>query len=436
MTQSDGSGGVRGWYHGWNVVAATMVSQVAGLSLTYNVFSLFVQDWSRDLHASVSQMMLPLAAMVSVCAALAPWVGSLADRLPARRLFGAGLFGIGLFYIAVSVATQTWQVIALYAFLGAPSLTLCSSVTANALISRWFTRRVGLAFGLSAFGIGFGGVLLPPLVAVLLPEFGWRMIWRGTGLLVAFVLMPVVVLVIRDRPEEQGSNDYLTAPGNAAGAHHGNAHGDGQPGWRNVVSHRNFWLLIAIYLPIMGVGGACTQNIAPYSAAHQLPERSAGILLAVLSFSHVIATVVLGMLIDRFGSQRPLAGLALAVGIGTTILAIDGSLPAIAVGAALIGLASSVFTALAAAILAEFGSQGFGRAFGLATLFQPLGTSFAFVMARANEATGSYVLPLIGCTALMLLSCILCLMLRLPRGYGAERRFERITPPGSVTDKI
>ena len=139
----------RGWYHGWNIVVVTILSQVAANGLTYNTFSLFVREWSTDLHAPISQLQLAVAAMALFAALASPAIGALADKYPARRLFGCGLLGIAAFYLAISVTTAAWQVIALYGLFVPLALALCTSVTANPLISRWFVRRLGLALGLS-----------------------------------------------------------------------------------------------------------------------------------------------------------------------------------------------------------------------------------------------------------------------------------------------
>ncbi len=35
------------WYHGWNIVAVCVVSQVSALALTITCFSLFLKDWTQ-----------------------------------------------------------------------------------------------------------------------------------------------------------------------------------------------------------------------------------------------------------------------------------------------------------------------------------------------------------------------------------------------------
>jgi MFS family permease len=404
----------RGWYYGWNIVAVTILAQVAANGLTYNAFSLFVHQWSTDLHAPISQLQLAVAAMALVCALAAPVIGTFADKYPARRLLGCGLAGIGLFYLAVSMATAAWQVIALYGLLVPVALGLSTSVVANPLISRWFTRRLGLAIGLSSFGMGMAGVLLPPVIAAVLPWLGWRMIWRVGGLCVALLVMPLVVLLTRDRPTEREGLHYLTDDGSARYSHA--QHAMGTLSWREVMTRRNFWLLVFIYLPIMAVYGGVGQNLAPYATSHGLSEQTAGQLLSVLSLSHLVATLTLGMLSDRFGNRLPLVSLAALVAVGAVVLSFGASLPTIVVGCVLVGFGGGVFTLLAAGMAVEFGASGVGRAFGMAMFFIPLGSLSPFAIAKAQENTGSYAPALLGMTTLVIVSGLFSLLLRERRG--------------------
>jgi MFS family permease len=174
--------------------------------------------------------------------------------------------------------------------------------------------------------------------------------------------------------------------------------------------------MVAIYLPMVAIGGAVTQNLAPYAAARGMGEQSAGILIAALSFAHLVSTLGLGLLADRFGVRLPMAFLCLTVAAGTVVLAWSHSLPMAMAGAALVGVSSGMITPVAAGIAAEFGSAGFGRAFGLLMLFLPLQTPVAPLFARMEEVTGSYVPALMIFTAVLLLCAMLSLLLRVPRG--------------------
>jgi MFS family permease len=404
----------RGWYYGWTIVAVLMLSNVAGNSLTYNTFALFAPVWSRDLHAPISQFMWCIPAMLIVASPLSPVVGVLADRMPPRRLFAIGLLGMALFYLLVSFATAPWQIVVLYGLVAAPFLLLSTAIPANAVISRWFVRRLGLALGLSSFGIGLGGVVIPPLVAAIQPDVGWRAIWRGGALILAVVVMPLVVWVVRDRPSARDGTYYLTGDDGASRprAHGPSSAGHGGPTWRDVLTRGQFWILVVVYLSILSTASALNQNMGAIAISHGLSQQQTGYLLAAFSAAHIVATLVTGLLSDRYGARLPMCGLALTVATGVIILAFGQGLPLFVLAAALIGFNSGFMTPLAAGIAAEFGSAGFGRAFGLAMAFLPVGTPLPFLVARAKEATGTYVPVLLAFFVVLIVAAALSLLLR------------------------
>lgn len=408
----------RGWYYGWNIVAVCVLSQVAANGLTYNALSLFLGDWSKQLHAPISFLQLTVTGMVLVCAPISPFIGQLADRYPPRRLFACGLLGMAAFYFAISEAHAAWQIVALYTVLAPVALGLSTAITSNALISRWFVRRLGVALGLSAFGIGMAGVLLPPLIAALLPMVGWRTIWRAGALLLAVAVMPLVVFVIRARPTEREGLDYLVGDGGTPRGH-GHAAGAGGIGFRDILGRRNFWILLAVYLPLMALNGGVVQNLAPFAASHGFGRQIGGLLISLHSAAFLAATLSLGFLSDRFGNRLPFAGLAVAVAAGGVILAFGASLPAIAAGTALVGLGGGLYTLLSAAIAVEFGAEGFGRAYGLAMLFLPAGSLAPFAIAKSQENLGSYVPALIALSVVVLVGGAIALLLRERHGGHA-----------------
>jgi MFS family permease len=433
MTTGTGPAPPRGWYYGWNIVAVCVLAQVAANGLTYNCMTLFLPDWSKQLHAPVSLLQLSIAGMVLVCAPLSPFAGQLADKYPPRWLFGCGLLGMAVFYFAISEATAPWQILALYATIAAVALTVSTAIPANALISRWFIRRLGVALGISAFGIGMAGVILPPIIAAVLPIVGWRMVWRAGAFLLAFVVMPLVVLVIRNHPTEREGLHYLVGDDGSQHLHHSHASSSGQLTWRDIAARRNFWILVAVYLPLLALNGSMALNLAPYALSHGLSRPTAGILISLLSFSHIVATLGLGFLSDRFGNRLPFAGLAVVVALGGVVLAFGAGLPLIALGCVLVGLGGGLYTLLSAAIAVEYGAAGFGRAYGLAMLFLPAGSLSGFVIAKSQETVGSYAPALVGFAVIAFIGGAISLLLRERRGGHLTEEEKEVAMEEAVT---
>ena len=408
------------WYYGWTIVAVIVLSQVAANALSYYSFPQFVPVWAPEMHAKPSLFQLSIMALLLGAAPSSVIVGAWADKYSARLLFGVGLTGMALFYFLVSLATQPWQIIALYGLVAAPVLTMCTAVAANALISRWFVRSLGTALGISTCGVGLAATVLPKVVATFLPEVGWRMIWRIGALLVVAVVMPIVVMVIRDRPSERHGLHYLTVDGSIPVAI---PNPDGPSasnlGWRDVMARRTFWLLVAIYLVMIGTGTAFVQNMGILAKTRGLSPQDAATLISMVGVAHVVASLVMGMLADRFGNRLPLAGMAVAVACGIGFLAIGHSLPVMALGAGLIGLNAAVFTPLSSAIATEYGAKDFGRAFGLVMLFLPFSQIFPYAVALQQEMTHSYLPGMAVCICMLVLVAGLSLMLK-EKGRGGR----------------
>jgi len=410
-----------GWYYGWNVIAIAVLAQIAANGIALNAFSLFLHDWSSELHSPISALQLAIVPMLLISSLLSPLAGILADKFPARWLMGGGLLGIAAFCLLLSAVKATWQVYVLYGTLLPLAVGFSTTVVANALVSRWFVRRIGLALGLTAFGVGLSGALLPPVIGAAMPSVGWRGIFRIASLVIGFVVVPLVLIALRDRPSALEGIHYLSGQGNA---HPHRGHGQigargGGLGWRDVISRKNFWLLLAVFLPIMAIYGGCTQNLAPIAASHGLNQRSAGTLLSVVSVAHVTSSLMLGLVSDRFGNRLPLAGLSVVMAGAAVLTAFSISLPGMATAAALIGIGGGVWTLLAAAVAAEFGADGFGRAFGLLVAFLPLDGLVPFAIAKTQESAGSYAPALLALAVIAVLGGGLCLLIREPRGARA-----------------
>lgn len=408
------------WYYGWNIVAVAVLSQTAANGLALNAMSLFLHDWARDLNAPVSQLLLALLPFSIAVAISSPFIGTLADKYPARLLIAAGLGGIAAFCLLMSMATAAWHIWVLYGTLFPVALGLCALATVNAVVSRWFVRRLGLALGITALGSAISGMVLPPVIAEVMPEIGWRGVWRMSGLVTAVLILPLVIWIVRDRPTEREGLHYLS--GSTPQAEGDGGHGAEDPGGlrgADILKRRNFWLLVLCYTPVLGLFGAAQQNMAPIAASHGFGQSTAGMLLALFSTSQMFATLLLGLASDRFGNRLPLASLSVLVATGAAFLAFGDGLPALLAGAALVGFTGGIWTLLPAATAVEFGADGVGRAFGMLMFFLPVSALSSSLLAKVQEATGSYAPALTGLSAVCLLGGAAILFMRERRGGHA-----------------
>src|SRR5262249_18942038 len=181
--------------------------------------------------------------------------------------------------------------------------------------------------------------------------------------------------------------------------------------WRDILTRRNFWLLVIVYVPMLALYGGCGQNVAPIAANQGLTQHTAGVLLSLYSLSQLAATLLVGLLSDRFGNRGPLAELGFATAIGGLCVVLAKGVVLLGVGIILAGCGGAFWPLIAAAITVEFGAAAVGRVFGLVTFFLPATVLAPFAVAKTQEVSGSYAPALLVMTVLTVLGGAMCLML-------------------------
>ncbi|KAJ6783646.1 hypothetical protein PWT90_06989 [Aphanocladium album] len=117
-----------------------------------------------------------------------PFTGRLYDVYGPRALVIAGTVLEVLGLMTTSLATKYYQILlaqGLCTSLGMSALY----VPATALVASWFDRRRGLAYGLATSGSSFGGVVLPVLIARLVPRVGFPWALRAAAFLILALLL-------------------------------------------------------------------------------------------------------------------------------------------------------------------------------------------------------------------------------------------------------
>jgi len=398
-----------GWYHGWNIVAVCILSQTAALALTLSCFSLFLKDWTREFSVPVSTLTIAVTMFSLGCSLCTPFAGAAADRFPARWVFGPALVGLVAFHVAIGFVGEPWQILLLYSTVLPLAIGFSATVPAQALVSRWFVKRVGLAMGITSFGLASAAVVFPPVIALLLPVLGWRIVFWIFGGAIAFIFLPVILLVIRDRPTPEEGAYYVGTEGRAARKSTLTV--------REVFRRRNFWVTVGVFVPIQCVVMGVQVNLAPLVTSHGFSATTAGLLISAGAVAGLFSKLVSGLLADKWGNRIPLVVVSLISATGAVVLAFFGDqLPMLYLAMILIGLSGGVWTLLASATAAEFGPEGFGRAFGIIAAFTPLGSIAPPIVARLQETGGSYVAGLAGLAVLSLLGAGVALLMRETRG--------------------
>jgi len=190
-------------FYGWTILAVAGLGIFASGPGQSHTFSVFVGPIGEDLGLSKAAIAGAYGLATLAAAFLLPQMGKLVDRHGPRRMTTLIALLLGLacmaFGAAGGLATLALGFGALR-FLGQGSLMMnCAN-----LVAQWFSRKRGFAMGLMALGFAASMAVHPPLGQFLITQLGWRWAWVILGLATWVLLLPPVLLLVIDKPEDQG----------------------------------------------------------------------------------------------------------------------------------------------------------------------------------------------------------------------------------------
>src|SRR5262249_18515414 len=153
--------------------------------------------------------------------------------------------------------TALWQFYLYYGVLVGTGFTAIGFIPHVALVARWFHRRRGLATSLALAGTGVGSFCLAPWSASLIAQYGWRQRYVIYAVLLPGVLIPLILLVHRSRPEDLRLHpDGAPRPWSAGHQAPRGADAVIDTPYTAALAMRGFWALFGIIFAI-----ACTLTL-------------------------------------------------------------------------------------------------------------------------------------------------------------------------------
>lgn len=301
---------------GWVIVAVATFCLVISNGLAIGGLPPFYKPIREDLvalgaiEAGRAESFIANAAnitflMSGVFSLLGGWLVS-RFRLRSMMIVGCLLLGSGLVLHSQAVTAAT---VYLARFLMGASLGFIGVAPCVVLVSNWFERSRGMAIGITLTGTSLGGVLIPLLAAPLIARFGWRTSMLAVSCLVWFVLVPLVVFAVNDRPkaDSDGGTDKVTAEGLS---------------WIEAVKTPVFWALALcaalVFYPIF----ATSQQFVLYL---QTPRIGVSAEAAAFAQSALFAVslggkFLAGFLSDRLGAVRVMVACSLLMFAASLVL--------------------------------------------------------------------------------------------------------------------
>lgn len=189
-------------FYGWYITIAGLISYALGYGARYSfsvIFPSLLEEfkWPRDITAAI------LSIHILVYGLIAPVAGYLVDRTGPRKTMV-----LGVILLSAGLALSRWGSEPRYFYfsfgvLAGAGLCLMGSVPFTTVIKNWFERKRGLAFSLMFFGAG-GAFAFYPVTAWLIHYVGWRNTFVVEALIIAGIMIPLIILIVRYHPYDKG----------------------------------------------------------------------------------------------------------------------------------------------------------------------------------------------------------------------------------------
>lgn len=377
-------------YHGWYVVVMAALVYTAVTGSTFSIFGLLVIPVSAEFDLSRAEINTAVICLNLGTAMVAPFIGRILDRVPARKvmLVSSLLFGGSL----VALGQSLWLPVSALIILLPLSIGLVGSgtLTMTLVIARWFTAHRGRAMTLAMIGTSIGGLTIAPVAAWLIEREGWRTTLSLLGLFMT-VLLLTLSMILRERP---GPGDVESAATASTSPNRPNMRGapTDKLAIPTMLKMPLFWTVGFAAALGMAVPLAIGVSLVPLALERGYSNMQGASLIAVSATSAIIGKFAMAVLADKIDRTRLLSLLIGLVVIPTLGLVMAGTFAALIALTIVLGLTASVIAPIFYTLLADrFGLANFGTVRGI---MAPVTAVIAAVGMRfigeMHDATGNY----------------------------------------------
>lgn len=191
------------FYYGYLMLPLAVIMQIGTCPGQTFAISAFTPSLIESL--GLSQSRLALAYMLGTMLAGIPLmiVGPTSDRYGLRRVSMVVIAAFSLACLFASTASGFYSLLAAFfclRFLGQGSLTLLAGNT----MAMWFRTKLGRVSAVMSIGSAIAFAWIPEILTDVIGSIGWRSTYQVLACVLAVVLLPLVGLFFRNRPEDVG----------------------------------------------------------------------------------------------------------------------------------------------------------------------------------------------------------------------------------------
>ena len=240
----------------WRLVAALFFMLTVSSGLGFYNHSVILKALTSNLDFPITASSIAISVFFLSSGLAGLLVSLLLERYDARIVITAGALIAGLALGSLGLVENLTQLFILYILFGF-GFSASGLLPATTLITRWFVHRRASAMSITTTGLSVGGVLVTPLSAYLIEQYGIRVTAPWLGVLFVVGIVPLCLIYVRSYPSQMtGSSASVQHPGQQSRLLE-------LPGrsFQDAIRNKYFWGLSVVYLLLMlsQVGGIAHQ---------------------------------------------------------------------------------------------------------------------------------------------------------------------------------
>jgi MFS family permease len=378
-------------FYGWYVVYALclVITFTSGL-IFYNLSVLldaFVTQ--RGFPVGMSSIATGSFFVASGIAGLV--AGYLIDRIDARIVIIASACAGALALGAVGMLREPWQLYAFYIVFGC-CYGGVGLVPTSTVVAHWFQTDRPKALAVAFTGFSVGGILITPLVALLIKQWGLggAAPWLAAALFLGIV--PATAFVVRASPQSMGLQPYGASAASVSGVP-----------FEEAVRSRFFVAVTAAFTLIYAAQLGAIAHLFRLVKG-RVDAETAALALALLAAASLVGRLVGGWLLSTVPARAFTLGLMVLQAAALAGLAYAMSRGVILLGAILFGFGIGNILMMQQILTAEaFGTRAYGRIYALSQLIAVAGIACGPpLVGLINQSTGDYTAAYLAVAAVSL----------------------------------
>lgn len=404
-------------FYGWWLVLICLLIHGITAGVTIYLYSIVAGEVEQEFSAGRAVVMMGLTGHGIAAGLLAPKVGDLMDRFSIKWIVIGSAFLMSSGFVMMSFSPSVWGVVGSYSLLIPAGSAALSMLFTTSLLSRWFVRHRGLAMGIAAVGAHLGGFTIPPVVAMLIEAFDWRIAMRAVGLFVAVVIPVLAYWTIVDRPSDRGlSPDGDPQQSNVPSASASPTTEAGIASLKTVLTDRNFWLMAFGITAMIAMFVAILANLTLFATDIGTPQEQAALLISLYAVVGMIASPAVGRLCDLLDIRLVFGGLLAVSVLAMFCFLMADDYTGLLIATAIVALPAAGFMPLWGTMVGRlFDLRLYGRVMGSMKLFTAVGSSTSPVLSGwLFDVTGSYRTLFIALIVLLTIPLLCTPLIRKP----------------------